>query len=570
MSPGRSPATPAGATASTELAGLAADSRTVAAWTLVSRITGFGRVATIAAVFGPTYFGNLVQTSMVLPNVVHELLTGSLITAMLVPPLVRAVDLGDPASVRRLAGGFLGVAMLIFGLVVVLGILAAPLVVSLMTAAVGHAAIRDQQQAVGWPLLAMMMPQILLYGIIATAVAVQHAHRRFALPAAAPALENLVVMAVMAASALIFGVGTDVGAVTMPQLLLLGLGSTAAVAVHAAAQWCGAARAGVRLVPQPGWRDPEVRRIVRLAIPSSGYAALNGGTFFGLLVAAGSVPGGAVAFQIGLNFFNLPVALCARPVAAAQLPRLARSFNDDRPAAFHATYRRSLALTLFVALPASLLFLGIPEALARAVSFGEMAAPAGVALVAAAIASLGPGVSGEAAFLVSTSASYARRDAVSPLRAMALRAALTAAGMAVALVAMDGIAVLWTLGLAASVGYLAAAGYLYWRQLRALPVLPDPPGLGLLAGFAAAAVAVAPALLIVRWLGDAAAAGYRQVGVAILALLASGLVYLALQWAAGSAELRSLLGGLRDGRREGSAPGDARLAADERQPGVPR
>ena len=78
-----------------------------------------------------------------------------------------------------------------------------------------------------------------------------------------------------------------------------------------------------------------------------------------------------MAFQIGLYFFNLPIALCARPLAAAQLPRLSRSIIEES-AAFDATYWNSPGLALFVAIPASLLFLSMPGTWARAVSFGEM------------------------------------------------------------------------------------------------------------------------------------------------------------------------------------------------------
>lgn len=53
-----------------ESAGLVADSRTLAAWILVSRITGFARVATMAAVLGPTFFGNIYQLTALLPNMI--------------------------------------------------------------------------------------------------------------------------------------------------------------------------------------------------------------------------------------------------------------------------------------------------------------------------------------------------------------------------------------------------------------------------------------------------------------------------------------------------------------------
>jgi putative peptidoglycan lipid II flippase len=528
---------------SADLAGLAADSRTVAVWTLVSRITGFGRVAAIAAVLGPTYFGNLFQTANSLPHVIHELLVGSLITGLLVPPLVRHVDARDPLAARRLANGFLGMAALAGAAAALLCFGAAPLLLFLMTAAVDAPEVRAQQSALGAPLVALVLPQIVLYGVIATGVAVQNAHRRFALPAAAPAVENLGIMVVMGASAAWYGVGLDVGEVSVPQVLLLGGGSTAAVAAHAAVQWYGAYRIGIPLVPRAGWRDQEVRAIIRLALPSSGYAALNSATYFGLLVVAGAVPGGTVAFQIGWYFFNLPIALCARPLAAAQLPRLSRSFNDGTFAAFLATYRNRLGLALFVAIPASVLFLCMPGIWARAVAFGEMDTDLGIALITAVIATLGAGIIGETIMIVATSASYARRDAVSPLLAITIRAAVAFGGMAIAFTLMSGTAVLWTLGAAVSAANLIAAAYLHHRQVRKHPHAPRAGGFQVLADLAAAAVTIPPGMLLAARLDAAIEGPYGGIVTALAALAVSGLLYLFIQWLRGSEQLRSLLAG---------------------------
>ena len=77
----------------------------VALWTLVSRSTGFVRAAIVAAVLGPTYFGNTYQATTQVPALIFEFLTGSLFASLLVPALVRALDGGGPAAVRRLAPG---------------------------------------------------------------------------------------------------------------------------------------------------------------------------------------------------------------------------------------------------------------------------------------------------------------------------------------------------------------------------------------------------------------------------------------------------------------------------------
>ena len=312
------------------LGNIARNSRTVAVWVLASRITGFGRIAVIAAVLGPTYFGNLFQFSNTLPVLIFGLMSGPLISAMLVPPLVRRIDSRDQAGACRLAGGFLGTIMAIFLAIAILGILATPLVLQVMTATVHDAETRREQLRVGLPLMAMLLPQLLCLSITGVSIAVQQANGRFALAAAAPLIENLGTMAAVGSSALLFGTGTEVRDVSAGQILLLGLGATSAVSLHAAVQWWGARRAGLRLIPLPGWRDPEIRRMFRMGVSSVGYTCLSWAPYVGMLVIASSVAGGVVAFHITNSFLQLPVALIAGPLAAVQLPRLSRSFDEGQ------------------------------------------------------------------------------------------------------------------------------------------------------------------------------------------------------------------------------------------------
>ena len=125
-------------------------------------------------------------------------------------------------------------------------------------------------------------------------------------------------------------------------MLLLGLGSTGAVALHAATQWCGAKRAGWSLMPRPGWRDEEVRVVIRRALPSLAQAGLPAMQVLTLLTVANRLPGGVVAFQIALNFYYLAIAVGATPVALSLLPRLARMHLDGDSAAFRDTLVRGL------------------------------------------------------------------------------------------------------------------------------------------------------------------------------------------------------------------------------------
>jgi putative peptidoglycan lipid II flippase len=520
---------------------LAADVRTVAGWTLFGRLTGFARVAVMAAVLGPTYFGNLFLIIHSIPFTALELFLGSMISALLVPTLVRRIEGGDRLAAARVANSLLGLltlmAFLLFGVILLFG----GLLLDLVTIAVDDPLVREQQRLLGWPLLLIMMPQLVLYILVAVAIAVQHAHGRFALPTAAPAIENIGMVVVLLLFALIYGVGVKLQDVTMGMVLLLALGSTGAVALHAVVQWWGAARSGMRLVPKLAWPDGDLREIVRMAVPSGGNTVLSAGGWFGLSVAAGALPGGVVAMQIGYTLFNLPIALGARPAAAAQLPRLSRHMADGDRAAFRATYRESMALARFIALPASVAFLLMPDTLAHAVSFGRMASADGLALVAAAILGLGVGLLGEAVIILGTAAAYAQRNAMAPFQAMMIRVAVLAMGITLALGTMQGATQLMALCLALSVGNLLGAAYLQHRLHEPWRSPARWTAGSFWADLAAAIGAVVPAMLLARYLTAEIATQQGQAVLAVASLGLAGVLYLLLQWLCGSPALAAVL-----------------------------
>lgn len=524
---------------------LVGDSLTVALWTIASRVMGFVKVVAIAAVLGPTYLGNTFQALNSLPNLLsYGFLAGALFPSLLVPPLVRHIDAGNARATQRLAGGFLGVAILSFGLVAVAAVVAGPLLLQALSAGVEDSSLAAAQQRVGWPLLAMLMPQVVLYGIAGTAAAVMNAHGRFALPAAAPALESMGVAGALVGYALMFGTGTDLEDVGSAQLLLLGLGTTASVGLHAGVQWFGARRAGVTLVPRAGWQDPEVREILRRAVPSTGYGGLAALQFFGALVVANSVRGGVVAFQLAWNLVTLPTALAARPVASALLPRLARIHNAGNRQHFRDELVQSVRLTLFLVVPAAVAYLALASPLARSVSFGEMASSTGVALLATVLVALSPSLVGESCVVVATNASYAQRDAHSPFVAMLLQTLVALAGMALAL-SLDGTATLLTLGLSLSVATFVSSGHLMLRMRSRLPVSGEPLTAPLGRILVASVAMVGPAYLVAVSVPEALSGRAAPLLGIVLASLVGAVTFVGVQRLWRSQELAVLVAGFR-------------------------
>ncbi|MGH3018626.1 MAG: murein biosynthesis integral membrane protein MurJ [Gaiellaceae bacterium] len=539
---------PTDAAASSVVAG---NSLTVAAWTTISRVTGLGRVVAIAAVLGPTYLGNTYQATNLVPNLVFELLAGSLLAGLIVPPLLRHLADDDLERAARVAGGFLGVTVCILAAAGAALALGAPLLLDLIAVGVDDPATAAAQEDAGWLLLALLAPQVVLYGVAGVGAAVQNSRGRFALAAGAPSIENVGIVAMLVIYALEFGTDSSLETVGTGQLLLLGLGTTLAVALHAGAQWVGAARAGIVLVPRTGWPDAEVREIARRGVASLGYSGLNAVRIFAAVVVANRVAGGVVAFGIALNLFYLPVAIGARPFATALLPRLSRLFNAGAFGHFRAELAGGFALVLFVTVPAAVFLALLSGLVGDAVFFGEDQS-AGATLVAAALIGLAPGIVGEASFVLSTQASYATHDTRGPFHAMAVRTVLSIAGVVAAFAFDAPAAVLACLGASFSLGNLVGA----WRLRRQLGSRVGRTRASTARVLARDLLASALMGVVALVIGVAVAATFPSEAGEILGLLAAAvagvIVFLLAQRALRAPELELLAGGFRQLRFGGS------------------
>lgn len=402
--------------------GTTRDSLAAGAGTAVSRVTGVLRVVMVGAVLGPTPFGDNFQITNSLPNLVYYgFLAGSLFSSLLVPVLVRHVGQTDPRRAGRVSGGFVGISWLAMLVLVPLVLLVVPHLIGLL--APGDAAAVDARTSQARLLLLLTCPQVFLYALAGASASVLNAHRRFALASVAPAVENLGVIGVLALTWVLHGSPSGAGA-DQPagEVVLLGLGSTLAVATHAGLQWWGARRCGVVVRPRAGWRDPEVVAVVRRAVRSVVQAGLLALQMLVVLLLAGRVPGGTVALQMVFNFYYLPIALVATPVGLALIPRLSRLHQERDDQGFRDTYLGGLELALFLAVPAAVGYVLLAGPVARAIAVGAMDSETAVALVAGSLAAVAPGLVGQTAFFVSLQAAYARQDTRTPLASMGVQA----------------------------------------------------------------------------------------------------------------------------------------------------
>jgi putative peptidoglycan lipid II flippase len=423
--------------------------------TALSRSIGFLRVLGIAAILGTTYLGNTFTSSNYVSNVLFELLAAGALSAVLVPTMVEVLDRGDNREAERVAGAVLGRALLVLGVVTVIGMIAAPQIARLLTAGVDNEAIAEQQQELATFLLRFFVPQVLLYAVGTVSIAVMYAKRRLVVPALAPIANTIVIVAGLVVFRLLAGPDPGLDLTTAEQLVLA-LSGTLGVAALVAVPSIGLWRTGFRLRPRLTRRDPAVSRLMRL----SGWAILfhaQIGLLLGAAIILGnSVRGGTVAYQVAWVFFLAPYSVLALPILTAILPDLTRDANSGRLDGFARSLRWATGAIGMLVLPVSAAMVALAKPGMSVVAFGE-ASENGVGLLSAGIASLAIGLLAYSMFQMLARAYYTLDDSRTP--------ALTALGAAIVGVAfmatvapfVHGTARVAVLGLGHSVAYFTGA-----------------------------------------------------------------------------------------------------------------
>jgi putative peptidoglycan lipid II flippase len=491
----------------------------------VSRAFGGLRVLVVGAVLGTTYLGNAFQGSNQISTVLFELLAAGALSAVLVPTFVGLLDTGDRHRAEEVAGGVLGTAFVALGVVAVLGVLAAPWLAGLLTSGIDDPTIAADQEALTTTLLRFFIPQVLLYALGAVATAVLNAQRVFAIPAAAPIANTIVMVAFLAWFRVVAGPDPGLDLSTGETLLLAAAG-TLGVAAFIAVPTVALRAQGFRLRPRWATADPDVRRLLGLGTWATLQHASAALLLGAAIVVGGAVEGAVVAFQFGWFLFLAPYGVLAQPIQTAVLPELANAADDRRR--FSRSMQWALGSSAALLLPVTAVFVVLAEPLADLLAFGQAREGDGIELIAAAIASLGTGLLAYGAYLLFARAFYALGDSRTPAIVSLAAAAVGVAVMVVAGRTAEGPALVAWLGVGHTVGFLLAAVVLGVQLARRAQVmvwtnrLLVPVALSSVSG-------VLGALLLAAWSPDGRPASLAA--VAVIGGLVAGSCLLAARWA---------------------------------------
>ncbi|WP_333781458.1 murein biosynthesis integral membrane protein MurJ [Homoserinibacter sp. YIM 151385] len=333
--------------------GLGRASVLLASGTLVSRVLGFVNAAVLAAVIGlngqaSTAFAVANQ----LPNNIYAIIAGGLLSAVLVPQIVRAAlhDDGGQRFINRLVT----LGIVVFAGVTVLATLAAPLLVRVYASSGGQ--LQGDALDLAIAFASWCLPQIFFYAVYSLLGEVLNARGVFGPFTWAPVLNNLVMIGSVLAFALALGGDVplrDPASWTADRVAWLAGGATLGVAAQALILVVFWRRTGLGFRLDFRWRG--------VGLGAAGRAA--GWTFGMILVtqlagivqsqvatSADAVDASSRALMVAWLVFMLPHSIIAVSIATPYFTRMSHHARDgelDRVRADLADSLRTVGMLIF-------------------------------------------------------------------------------------------------------------------------------------------------------------------------------------------------------------------------------
>ncbi|EMH4161480.1 murein biosynthesis integral membrane protein MurJ [Pluralibacter gergoviae] len=451
----------------------------VSSMTMFSRVLGFARDAIVARIFGAGMATDAFFVAFKLPNLLRRIFAEGAFSQAFVPILAEYKSKQGEDATRVFVSYVSGLLTLALALVTVLGIAAAPWVITIT--APGFADTADKF-TLTTQLLRITFPYILLISLASLAGAILNTWNRFSVPAFAPTLLNVSMIGFALFAAPYFH----------PPILALAWAVTAGGILQLFYQLPHLKKIGMLVLPRVNFKDAGAMRVVKQMGPailgvSVSQISLIINTIFASFLVSGSVSWMYYADRL----MEFPSGVLGVALGTILLPSLSKSFASGN----HDEYQRlmdwGLRLCFLLALPSAVALGILAKPLTVALfQYGKFTA-FDAAMTQRALVAYSVGLMGLIVVKVLAPGFYSRQDIKTPVKIAIVTLILTQ------VMNLAFIGPLKHAGLSLSIGLAAClnASLLYW-QLRKQKIFTPAPGWGaFLTRLVVAVLVMAAALL---------------------------------------------------------------------------
>ena len=303
-----------------------------------SRVLGLLREVVIGARFGTSADLDAYLAAFRLPDLLYQLIAGGALGSAFIPTFARRLATGDQDGAWRLTSAVINIVTLLLAAAAFLAAIFAPTLVAALVAP----GFDPDAQAQTVALMRLMLIAPIIFGASGVIMGALNAQQHFLLPAVAPILYNLAIIA---------------GALFLsPSLGARGLaiGVVAGAAGHLLIQLPGLARFGARYFPTFDVRDAGVQQVARLMGPRVlGLAIVQINFLVNINLASRLGEGAVSALNYAWLLMLLPQGVFAQSIATAAFPTFAAQAARDQIDEMRRTLSGALRATLFLSLPAA-------------------------------------------------------------------------------------------------------------------------------------------------------------------------------------------------------------------------
>jgi putative peptidoglycan lipid II flippase len=432
----------------------------VGAHTLVSRILGFVRDLVYAHVFGADANTDAFFVAFKIPNFLRRLFAEGAFATAFVPVLSEYKATRDYADLKAFVDHVAGVLGLVLLVVSLLGVVAAPLLVSVF--AFGWVLDGEHAKlALAAEMLRLTFPYLLFISLTAFAGGILNAHQRFAVPAFTPVLLNLALI----------GCALWLAPLLDTPITALAWGVLIAGITQFAFQL--PFLHSLRLVPsfRPRLSDPGVRRVLLLMLPAVFAVSVTQINLLIDTVLASTLQTGSISWlYYSDRLMEFPVGILGVALGTVILPQLSRHNAEAAPGAFAHTLDWGLRTTMVFGVPAAVGLVLLAGPLIATLFLSEVFGPTDVAQARLSLMAYGSGMLAFILIKVLAPGYYARQDTKTPVKigVVAMLANIVLNLLLIGPLAHAGLA------LATSLAAYINAGLLFLGLRRAGVLRPEP------------------------------------------------------------------------------------------------
>lgn len=277
--------------------------------TLISRILGFIRTATIGALFGAGGAADVINLVFNIPNNLRKLLAEGALTTAFVPELSRELVLdASGLQARRLSRTIVG-----FQLITIAPILLVSLLFPEQVLYIFERFSDPYKKELSVVLLRWMMPYILFVSLSAIMMAVHNSHNRFLIPALTPIVFSICVILSLLLGQARWGT------------VSIGIGVLAGGLAQIFVQYPSFRKMGYRLIPSFDFNDDSLKRVLSKWLPmllTSSLFVIN--SHIAMLLASTLPDGNTSSLTYAIVFFQLPFGIFSASIATVLYPKMSR------------------------------------------------------------------------------------------------------------------------------------------------------------------------------------------------------------------------------------------------------